>query len=45
MKDEKSPGLDGLTVDFFFVFFWIGIGVFVLRSLNYGYRTGSLSVT
>ena len=44
MKNEKSPGLDGFTVDFF-KFFWIDIGVFVLRSINYGYRTGSLTVT
>ena len=44
MKNEKSPGLDGFTVEFF-KFFWIDIGVFVLRSINYGYRTGSLSVT
>ena len=26
-------------------FFWIDIGVFVLRSINYGYRTGILSIT
>ena len=44
MKNEKSPGLDGFTVEFF-KFFWIDIGVFVLRSINYGYRTGPLSVT
>ena len=44
MKNEKSPGLDGFTVEFS-KFFWIDIGVFVLRSINYGYRTGSLSVT
>ena len=44
MKNEKSPGLDGYTVEFF-KFFWIDIGVFVLRSINYGYRTGFLSVT
>ena len=44
MKNEKSPGLDGYTVDFF-KFFWIDIWVFVLRSINYGYRTGFLSVT
>ena len=43
-KNEKSPGLDGYTVEFF-KFFWIDIGVFVLRSINYGYRTGLLSVT
>ena len=29
----------------FFKFFWIDIGMFVLRSLNYGYVNGSLSVT
>ena len=44
MKNEKSPGLDGFTVEFF-KFFWIDIGVFVLRSINYGYRTGLLSVS
>lgn len=44
MKNDKSPGLDGFTVEFF-KFFWVDIGTFVLRSLNYGYKTGSLSVT
>ena len=44
MKNNKSPGLDGFTVEFY-KFFWIDIGRYVLRSLNYGYRTGSLSIT
>ena len=44
MKNNKSPGLDGFTVEFF-KFFWIAIGYYILKSLNYGYRTGSLSVT
>ena len=44
MKNEKSPGLDGITVEFF-KFFWIDIGIFVLRSLNCGYAKESLSVT
>ena len=44
MQNEKSPGLDGFTVEFF-KFFWIDIGVFALRSINHGYGTGSLSVT
>lgn len=44
MKNDKSPGLDGFTVEFF-KFFWTDLGVFVLRSLNYGYEHGSLSVT
>ena len=42
MKNEKSPGLDGYTVKFF-KFFWIDIEVFILRSINYGYRTGILA--
>ena len=44
MKNDKSPGLDGFTAEFF-KFFWIDIRCFVLRSLNMGYRTGNLSVT
>ena len=44
MKNNKSPGLDGFTVKFF-KFFWVDIGLFILKSLNYGYRTGSLSIT
>ena len=44
MKNNKSPGLDGFTVEFF-KFFWTDIGQFILQSLNYGYRNGSLSIT
>ena len=44
MNNNKSPGLDGFTVEFF-KFFWVDIGQFTLRSLNFGYRTGSLSIT
>ena len=44
MKNNKSPGLDGFTVEFF-KFFWVEFGAFILRSINYGYRNGSLSVT
>ena len=40
MKNNKSPGL----VEFF-KFFWVDIGHYILNSLNYGYRTGSLSIT
>ena len=43
MKNNKSPGLDGFTVEFF-KFFWVDIGAFILRSINYDYRNGSLSV-
>ena len=44
MKNEKSPGLDGFTVEFY-KFFWLDLKHFILRSLNYGYRNGSLSIT
>ena len=44
MNNNKSPGLDGFTVEFF-KFFWADIGQFTLRSLNFGYRTGWLSIT
>ena len=44
MKNDKSPGLDGFTAEFYKLF-WIDIGTFVLRSLNYAYRFGQLSVT
>ena len=44
MKNDKSPGLDGFTAEFY-KFFWIDIGTFVLRSLSYAYRFGKLSVT
>ena len=44
MKNNKSPGVDGFTVEFF-KFFWVDVGQFILRSLNYGYRNGSLSIT
>ena len=44
MKNNKSPGLDGFIVEFF-KFFWTDIGHFILQSLNYGYRNGSLSIT
>ena len=44
MKNENSPGLDGFTVEFFKIF-WTDLKFFILRSINYGYHTGSLSVT
>ena len=39
-----SPGLSGFSADFFKVF-WKQLGHFVLRSLNYGYEMGNLSIT
>ncbi|MCU7951650.1 MAG: reverse transcriptase family protein, partial [gamma proteobacterium symbiont of Bathyaustriella thionipta] len=44
MKNEKSPGLSGFSAEFFKVF-WKQLGPFILRSLNYGYMKGELSIT
>ena len=44
MKNGKSPGTDGFTVDFF-KFFWNQLGIFVVRSLNRAYEDGELSST
>ena len=44
MKNNKSPGFDGFTVEFF-KFFWTDMGLFILQTLNYRYQNGSLSIT
>ena len=44
MKNSKSPGNDGFTAEFF-KFFWVDLGKYILRSINYAYRNGLLSVT
>ena len=44
MKNNKSPGSDGFTSEFF-KFFFLNIGHFLVRSLNYGFDQGELSVT
>jgi hypothetical protein len=44
MKNNKSPGSDGFTADFF-KFSWIAVEKFVFRSVNYGYQQGKMSVT
>ena len=43
-KNNKSPGSDGFTVEFF-KFFWQDIGIFLLRPLNYGFDNNELSTT
>ena len=43
-KNNKSPGSDGFSAEFF-KFFWKDIGYFVLRSINYAFIIGELSVT
>ena len=44
MKSNKSPGSDDFTAEFFKVF-WKKLGNFVVRSINYAYTSGNLSVT
>lgn len=44
MKNNKSPGSDGFSTEFF-KFFWIDLGIFVVDSLNYGYEKRELSIT
>ena len=42
MDNNKSPGTDGFTAEFFKVF-WNKIGIFVVRALNASYRKGEMS--
>ena len=44
MKNNKTPGPDGFTVEFF-KFFWQDIGKYLLRSINYSFEIGELSIT
>ena len=44
MKHDKSPGSDGFTAEFFKVF-WKDLGHFIVRSLNYGFTSGTMSFT
>lgn len=44
MKNNKSPGSDGFTTEFFKLF-WVNIGKFIMRSINFGFSKGELSVT
>lgn len=42
MKNNKSPGQDGFTVECY-RYFWEDIKYLLVRSLNYAYFTGKLS--
>ena len=42
MKNDKSPGIDGFTANFYKVF-WKSIGHFVVKALNYAFMTNSFS--
>ena len=44
MKNNKSPGNSGFSNEFF-KFFFIDVGIFLIRSINHGFITGKLSVT
>ena len=44
MKNGKSPGTDGFTVEFL-KFFWNKLGHFIIRSLNEGFKSDKLSIT
>ena len=44
MKNNKSPGSDGYTVEFF-KFFFSDLGHFLVRSVNLGFTRQQLSVT
>lgn len=44
MKNNKSPGSDGFTAEFF-KFFYNDLVSFIRRSLNQGFQTGELSIS
>ena len=44
MKNNRSPGSDGFTTEFLKKF-WIDIGKYLLRALNYGFEYRELSST
>ena len=44
MNNQKSPGSHGFTTEFY-QFFWKDIGQFLVRSINYGFRPGDMSIT
>ena len=42
LKTNKSPGSDGITTDFYKIF-WKDIKTFFLKSINYSYENGNLT--
>ena len=42
MKNQKSPGFDGITVEFYKLF-WNDVKEFYINSINYSFQTGSLT--
>ena len=43
MKNNKSPGSDGFTCEFF-KFFWKDLGALLVRSINFSHEVGQLSI-
>ena len=44
LKNDKSPGSDGYTAEFF-KFFYKDLGIFIMRSINSGFKKGEMSIT
>ena len=44
MQNNKSPGSDGLTTEFYLAF-WDIISHYVVNSFNYAFNTGNLSIS
>ena len=42
MKNQKSPGSDGITAEFYKIF-WNDIKQFYVNSINYTYQCGELT--
>ena len=44
MQNNKSPGSDGLTTEFYRAF-WEIISAYVVNSFDYAFNTGNLSIS
>ena len=44
MENNKTPGTDGLTPEFY-RYFWNLLGSFMVSSLNYAFQNGTLSIS
>ena len=44
MENNKTPGMDGLTPEFY-RYFWKSLGPFMVSSFNFAFRNGTLSIS